>query len=147
MRISLSLFLCILFAGCFGGPQSDKSVFTEGSDNEVRAKAVDKKTISLANEYKNLRKQPSHWKGGQWNDAVDSFGGRMHVVLKELGKRLGDTGYSKSQLIDLIGEPDGVRQEENKEFLIYFWRGWHDYLYFICKEGNIQKANWYFAYE
>ncbi|MFC1743666.1 hypothetical protein ACFL35_06700 [Candidatus Riflebacteria bacterium] len=147
MRISMSLFLFILLISCSRATQSTKNSFNADLDRVVGQKTVDKETISLANEYKNLRKQPSHWKGGKWNDDIDKFGERMNIVLREPGKRLGNTGSTKSQLIELMGEPDAGRQEDDRELLIYFWRGWHDYLYFICKEGNIQKAKWYFAYE
>jgi hypothetical protein len=31
--------------------------------------------------------------------------------------------------------------------LIYFWRGWHDFLFFISEEGVIVDHGWWFAYE
>jgi hypothetical protein len=108
---------------------------------------ADPETIALAREYRDLRQQSSHWKGGTWNDDVDQFGGRMHVVLQELAKRVSEAGQTRAQVLDLMGEPDAVRKQADEELLIYFWRGWHDYLFFVCRNELIRKADWYHAYE
>ena len=38
-------------------------------------------------------------------------------------------------------------QPRARKYLIYFWRGWHDFLFFISEEGAIVDHGWWFAYE
>ncbi|HEV2839934.1 MAG TPA: hypothetical protein VGW39_01290 [Chthoniobacterales bacterium] len=35
----------------------------------------------------------------------------------------------------------------DRKYLIYFWRGWHDFLFFITEKGVIVDHGWWFAYE
>lgn len=45
---------------------------------------------------------------------------------------------------------ESVRENElrrDREYLIYFWRGWHDFLFFITEKGVIVDHGWWFAYE
>lgn len=38
-------------------------------------------------------------------------------------------------------------EQSDREYLIYFWRGWHDFLFFISEDGAIVDYGWWFAYE
>jgi hypothetical protein len=40
-----------------------------------------------------------------------------------------------------------VERKSNREYLIYFWRGWHDFLFFISAGDAIVDHGWWFAYE
>jgi len=40
-----------------------------------------------------------------------------------------------------------VKQYHNHEYLIYSWRGGHDFLFFISEDGRIADHGWWFAYE
>jgi hypothetical protein len=40
-----------------------------------------------------------------------------------------------------------VEGKSDREYLIYFWRGWHDFLFFISEDGLIVDYGWWFAYE
>lgn len=35
----------------------------------------------------------------------------------------------------------------DRKYLIYFWRGWHDFLFFITEKGVVVDHGWWFAYE
>jgi hypothetical protein len=111
---------------------------------------------SLAQAYRSLREQHQKQKSGEFNKDLDAWNGRMHLVMEELGERLGTPGHTKNDIVSIMGKPDTVivaRGQEGKTptigeiHLVYFWRGWHDYLFFICQKDTIMKADWYFAGE
>jgi len=64
-----------------------------------------------------------------------------HRVLEHLATKL--EGRSRRKVIRLMGPPDITE----KARLIYFWRGYHDYVYFIIARGVVVKSGWYHAYE
>jgi hypothetical protein len=98
--------------------------------------------------------------------------GKKHALMIELGERLGAGVYSRAQAIDLLGEPDEIAREGEAlygrirdrgefegpaaggadrlhphEFLVYHWRGEHDFLYLIAREEAILGAGWWYAGE
>ena len=123
---------------------------------EAWAKTKQTSIDSLAKVYRSLREQHQKQKSGEFNKDLDAWDGRMHHVMEELGKRLGTPGYTKNDIVSFMGKPDTVmvvRGLEDKTppteviHLVYFWRGWHDYLFFACQKDTIMKAGWYFAGE
>jgi hypothetical protein len=111
---------------------------------------------SLAREYQSLRKRHKTQDKGKFDKNLDAWDGRLRVVMEELGKRLGTAGHSRSEIVRIIGKPDtvlavrdgdGTKSDIQDIRLIYFWRGWHDYLFFVCQKDSIKKAEWYFAGE
>ena len=108
---------------------------------------LNEKTLGLIKEYRELRKGKGHFSGGAWNPDLDSAAGRLVVVMTELGETIGTPGYRCDEILDLLGAPDAKQERDGKECLVYFWRGWHDYLYFICENGTVQGHKWYHAYE
>ncbi|MBS2037526.1 hypothetical protein JST97_21230 [bacterium] len=96
----------------------------------------------LGREYQELRKQTGHFSGGgEWNEAVDQWKGRKHEVMARLGKLL-ENGERQS-LLATMGEPDA--REGN--LWIYYWRGRHDYLYFVLQGPRIVRSGWWMAGE
>ena len=113
-------------------------------------------TDSLAREFKAFREQLKKQKTGEFNKDLDAWDGRLRVVMEELGKRLGTPGHTRDDIVSIMGKPDTVmvmRDQERKTppiketCLVYFWRGWHDYLFFVCQKDTIKEAGWYFAGE
>ena len=116
---------------------------------------------SLAAEFRAIRVQQGHFSGGEWNDAVDRFGGRKHEVMIELGRALADGKRTRAEVIALLGEPDAVlrptdamfrqsydgRDPQVRELLVYHWRGWHDFLYFASDGTRVHGADWWFAWD
>jgi hypothetical protein len=118
----------------------------------------------LAVEYRNLRTIPGHFGGGIWNEDVDKWNGRKQQVMNQLGDCLGTGRYSKSDIIQLMGKSDRTstpgdnfftliehtRQNKPKgdyEYLIYYWRGGHDFLYFTYQGETIIDSGWWMAWE
>jgi hypothetical protein len=123
---------------------------------EVWAKSKLSGIDSLAREYQSFREQHKKQKSGEFNKGLDAWDGRMHFVMEELGERLGTPGHTRSDIVRIMGKPDtvqGILSQEKKNppiketRLVYFWRGWHDYLFFVCQKDTIIKADWYFSGE
>ena len=120
----------------------------------------------LSKKYQEMREKRKQ-SGTKWNKEFDNWNSQLHHILTELGLRLGNSSYSKADIKELLGAPDLIKtnedndftqrlylssdsnfiKEKNVEYLVYYWRGSHDFLYFICKDGVVQKSSWYFAYE
>jgi hypothetical protein len=121
---------------------------------------------TIAAEFREIRKIKGHFGGGQWNDNVDRWGGRKHKLMIELGERLSREKYSKNDMIKLMDPPDQIARtgddlyrwitsqpgnntvtEPTPEYLVYYWRGKHDFLYFTCMNGAIINSGWWHAWE
>lgn len=127
--------------------------------NELPLEELSKKCKALREKQKQSKKN--------WDKEFNDWGSQLHLVLTELGLRLGNPSYSTSDIKRLLGDPDLIKTNKDKrfilsisrstdpniikdkdvEYLVYYWRGSHDYLYFICKDGTVQKSKWYFAYD
>ncbi len=120
----------------------------------------------IADEFKKIREIKGHFDGGAWNDEVDKWMGRKHRLMIELGLRLTGDNYEKSDIIKLLDQPDRtvgkddhlfeqiVNQKQcylstaaSYEFLVYYWRGRHDFLFFTCQDGVIINSGWWYAGE
>jgi hypothetical protein len=127
----------------------------------VGACATADATSALAGKFRELRAQRGHFSGGAWNDAVDRFEGRKHVVMQALASELGNGSRTKADVIALLGAPDAVAERGDElfrnsydgadarvsELLIYEWRGRHDYLYFTSDGRQVLGHGWWMAYE
>lgn len=124
---------------------------------------------ALAAEYKALRERKRGIPQGTFDAVTSASGGRLVEVMHELGKRLGKPGTKAERVLELMGPPDasktGLRMrpylpnnyhEETKllreladrrgaRFLIYFWRGWHDILYFCVVGKTVRAHGWWAA--
>jgi hypothetical protein len=87
----------------------------------------------LATEYKRL-------KAARCQKCLN-FASDFNLVMESLGKKL--DGSSTSFVKKTMDRPDKKREGK----WIYYWRGEHDYLYFIVKDKHAVKAAWYYAYE
>jgi hypothetical protein len=152
-----AILILILLTGCAGpagAPGAPSPMATVDAIKEI------------ADEFKRLRAIEGHFDGGAWNDEVDRWMGRKHHLMIELGDRFGRGAYSRTQAIDLLGAPDAIAQERDAlyhqirdrgefegptsdgiKFLIYHWRGEHDFLYLIAQGERILGAGWWYAGE
>lgn len=120
----------------------------------------------LAAEFTEIRKIKGHFDGGKWNAEVDRRQGRKHRLMIELEIRLAKGKYQKSDIIRLLQPPDQIarcgdvlfkwitEQPGNNtitsapvEYLLYYWRGTHDFLYFTCIDDAIVHSGWWYAWE
>jgi hypothetical protein len=91
----------------------------------------------------------------------------LNRVLSALGVELGRPPNTRTTIVEYLGEPDAIlgnrkmtkflgiyertqrksAHKSERKYLIYFWRGWHDFLFFISEGGVIVDHGWWFAYE
>jgi hypothetical protein len=152
----LILSFLIVLSPVVAGPQDMR-------DKQPVRSQISTRVDSLLIEYKKLRKLSKAKKAGEHIPAVDDYNGSFHTVMLTLGDEIGKRQLTKKQLIVLMDEPDTIIRAKNsvevneevlpldtisrEDHLIYKWRGFHDYLYFICKSDSITGHEWYHAFE
>lgn len=114
-----------------------------GSTAEL-AKRFQKYRIAVQDPSSPLRPSFRDWRGP------------MHAVMSTLAERLGP-GHSSKEVVALMGAPDQILRAgsnphghdvaPNEVHLLYWWRGGHDYLYFIARKGIIVSTHWWHAGE
>lgn len=161
-HLILSLAATLLFA--------DVS-FAEGKDPAQRCGRLNEKVSALISQYKELRERRRLLPAGRREEDLSSDGGKLSKVLSGLGAQLGHPPYTKRTIIECMGAPDAIKnhrqmapllgiynrelakqgrkiaENSERQYLIYFWRGWHDFLFFISEGGLIVDHGWWFAYE
>lgn len=132
---------------------------------------LNKKAASLAAQYRELREKRRRMPQGTFNPDLSRYNGQLHRVLLAIGTELGHPPFTKETIVKCLGEPDAIRrgkpmrkflgiyenrlkkagrtleERSEREYLIYFWRGWHDFIFFISEGGLIVDHGWWFAYE
>ena len=120
----------------------------------------------VAADFRRMRTIRGHFAGGAWNGGADRWMGTKHRLMRELGTRLGRSEFSKPDVIQLLNPPDHIARKGDRlylqiitltgydalpdapyEFLIYYWRGHHDFLFFICLGGKIFGSDWWYEGE
>lgn len=90
------------------------------------------------------------------NPDCDNFNSDLHNIMSVLGDSLGKSGFSKNEVLNIIGIPDSsdksdvsnfVKLKDDEDILVYCWRGFHDFLYFVFYDGKVKRSGWWFAYE
>lgn len=136
-----------------------------------RCRGLDKTVSALVSQYRELRERHRQLSQGTFDHDLQADGGRFHKVLYSLGERLGRPPYTKRTIVGCLGEPDAVKngrqmghfldiyhrelekagrkvlEKPGRVYLIYYWRGGHDFLFFISEGGRIVDHGWWFAYE
>lgn len=140
-------------------------------DSDNKCEGLDKKVAALVSEYKELRERRRRLPQGTFDKDVSGYGGGLFKVMASLGVEFGRPPYTKKTVVACLGKPDAIRShkqmrrfldiynrelrkagreiKENaeREYLVYFWRGWHDFLFFITEDGVVVDHGWWFAYE
>jgi hypothetical protein len=161
-RLVLSLTAILFFAG---------GSWAQSGDTVDVCKDLNKKAAALASRYKELRDKRRRVPQGTFDRDLDHFNGQLHEVLTSLGVELGHPPFTKETLVKCLGAPDAIKsggqmnmflgvyqrelkkagrtlsEKSDREYLIYFWRGWHDFIFFISEGGVIVDHGWWFAYE
>jgi len=161
-RKLLMFIVLLLLAGCAVDDSAPGNP-TETVEYDDLATAPIK---DVAAEFRNLRKTKGHFEGGTWDDDVDKWMGRKHQLMIQLGSHLGAGEHSEAEVIQLLGPPDLIARDGDEafnlvnslsdfekpvtdpyEFLIYYWRGTHDFLYFTSQGETIINSGWWYAGE
>ncbi|CAO3570014.1 unnamed protein product [Mortierella alpina] len=119
---------------------------------------------SLGEDFKELRQVKGFWNKKDYNEDVDAPKGKKHLVMKDLHDALSKPGTEASLVQETMGPSDTIpdailRQLKASEpktatpthytYLMYQWRGNHDFLWFrIDLDTNlVVNSKWYLAYE
>jgi hypothetical protein len=127
----LFIFLTETYWGQMNTNKNSQEVCCKGRYPNLQLTIISPQELGI--EYERLKK----------SGCVDCghYGSDFQKVLEALGTRM--TGATKEQLIKVMGKPDAAENDK----LIYFWRGRHDYLFFVCLNGVVSKSGWYYALE
>jgi hypothetical protein len=141
------------------------------NESDSQCRGLDKKVVALINQYKELRERRRHLPDGAYDKDLRDHGAKLHRVLHSLGTELGHPPYTKKMIVGCLGEPDAIRNDiqmarylgiyerertqarreprakRDREYLVYHWRGGHDFMFFINEGGLIVDHGWWFAYE
>ncbi|KAI1312299.1 hypothetical protein EDD11_002989 [Mortierella claussenii] len=140
------------------------SVFFLGLLSLTSAAPVVSDVVALGQTFQELRKVKGHFDGGEYNAAVDGFNGEKHQVMQKLAEAFSKPSVLSVDIVSTMGPSDEIPAEilaqlkrsapqvsppTNFSYLLYKWRGYHDYLWFRInlKSNKVQKSEWYFAYE
>lgn len=164
----LVFFLVCLLPACLpaAATTEDAAANPTPTAQPVNTTPVDPELRQLVDTYPALRPVLGQFSGGSWNDEVDRWQGTKHSAMLALGARLSSGDFSCVQLTDLLQEPDHIveggdplheliqtlpayatPEEEDAQFLVYEWRGTHDFLFFVCENGRITTSGWWYAGE
>jgi hypothetical protein len=170
MKYPNKLLLALLLFPSFSFAQTQAPFEQRRAANE-KCKASDPQLAALIEEYRGLRERRRRLPAGKFDNDLSGHGGRLHEVLSALGPALGHPPETKQNLQACLGEPDAIRSgqrmnnfleiylrerrkagkeplaKRKREYLIYFWRGWHDFIFFVNEGGHIVDYGWWFAYE
>lgn len=160
---TVSLSAVLFFAGVS---------LAQANDFKNKCEGLSQKAARLVSQYKVLRdRRLTATAPGIFDKDLQGHGGKLHRVLSALGVELGHPPHTKKNVVNCLGKPDAVRNnarmrkfleiynrelrktgrktedKSDREYLIYFWRGWHDFLFFISRRGMIVDHGWWFAYE
>ena len=153
-----AILVLLALAGCAGRAAAPgDSPPTEGCPVSIESK-------ELAAQFRDLRTIKGHFQDGDWNADVDTWMGRKHQLMIQLGTRLGAGACRRAQVVQLLGPPDLTAGEGDAPFdsvsrlaefekpatglyelLIYHWRGTHDFLYFTAQGETILNSGWWHA--
>lgn len=159
--VLFALLLILVPQGGASGPEPQNPEPTPGGKRPMKQEVE-----VLTGEFRRLRAIRGHFQGGAWNRDVDSWNGRKHQVMAALGTHFSKKGNAAAQVVQSMGEPDQqvcrgepgyadlLQKLLSKKdhtpaacYLVYYWRGPRDFLYFIVKDGVIIRSGWWYAGE
>jgi hypothetical protein len=127
---------------------------------------IDTEIMETAVSFHKLRAQRGQFDDGTWSDEIDEWMGTKHSMMIELGNYLGTGSFTRKAVEQLLGEPDQIVKEgdplyttiesiptrfphknDTTEYLIYNWRGTHDFLFFIVQDDKVIGSDWWYAGE
>ena len=125
---------------------------------------------SLGKKYLELKNIKGKYTGGEYNEIVDSETGEKYKIMDELLKELGKAGTTIDKICTLMGPPDTLTpilpdenyrpplplmpgivlppgsppQPKQDIYMIYSWRGMHDYIWFKLNddESSVVESGW-----
>lgn len=135
--------------------------------------AADADLAQTFREFRALRAVRGHFEGGAWNNDVDRWQGRKHVLMQRLAEQLLRQQASAAQVRQAMGEPDALltpgqaahaRATQQAQWQgaalaapssgsgaavlwLYRWRGTHDQLALALAHDRVAAAGWMHQWE
>jgi hypothetical protein len=142
-RYSLIL-LILLFASCH---QQKEVVQNDCCKSQLKKKFENYSSKKLGKEYQRMKNTT--------DKCCEKFGSDLQKLMQALSEKVGKTGSDSCCVTHIMGIPDatevpkqyGVFNTGNEKIMIYWWRSWHDFLYFITEDGMVKQVKWFNAYE
>lgn len=125
-----------------------------------------------AREFRALRAVRGHFDGGAWNDAVDRWQGRKHVLMQQLAQALLRERATSAQIRERLGAPDAVVDARNatqaalverirgaatappawpttppEAIWLYRWRGTRDQMALALWGDRVLATAWLYEWE
>lgn len=100
--------------------------------------------IELTSDFKRLSTQGTL--------CCDELNSDLFQIMDFFAKTFGEEGVELSEVLKYMGMPDGTDKElydvgieldAGEEALMYCWRSYHDFLYFVYEDNKIKYAKWY----
>ena len=86
-----------------------------------------------------------------------AWNGPLHKLMIDVADRIAKQQCRLSTIRKLMGPPDLIAESGGRHVMVdvpsgethwvYWWRGGHDYLYFVLRAGRVAEARWWFAGE
>ena len=149
--------LVIISLLAFAALDSGSSLLRAEAQAQKHARPLTLEEMSA--QYIAMRHQAGHFDGAPWNNDVDLWSGKKHILMKALSNRLASITADRQQVIRVMGMPDQVvtrstagfeelpEQSRDGEVLVYYWRNLHDYLYFSCSHADTCIPDWWYSLE
>jgi hypothetical protein len=101
----------------------------------------------LGKEYRRMKKNK--------DKCCEKFGSDLQKLMQALSEKLDVTGNDTCSVIKIMGVPDadnvpgqyGAFTKDGEKIMVYWWRGWHDFLYVVSEAGRIKYIKWFYALE
>jgi len=100
----------------------------------------------LGKEYQAMKKKKEK--------CCDDSGSDLKKIMNILTNKL-SLEQDTNRIIRIMGIPDarevpkqfGSFTKGDEKLLIYWWRSWHDFFYFVTENGKVKKSKWFYAFE
>jgi hypothetical protein len=100
----------------------------------------------LGKEYQAMKKK----KEKCCDDSGSDFKKLMNVLAIKLNSE-----QDTNKIIHIMGVPDahevpkqfGSFTKGDEKLMIYWWRSWHDFFYFVTENGKVKNSKWFYAFE
>jgi len=78
----------------------------------------------------------------------------LQLMMEELGTRLAASRVRRKEILKFMGTPDHesdaldmIKLNTGEHIMVYHWRGWHDWMYFVIRKNRVVRMKWWYAYE
>jgi hypothetical protein len=145
MRFIIFFFIITIAFSCNSSKQANSAVCCKSrlTKKDLTVYSFHK----LGKEYQRLKEKKMK--------CCDNFGSDFHKIMQALSEKFDSTSADTSYIIKIMGTPDarevpkqyGNFNKPEEKIFVYWWRSWHDFLYFISENGKVKYAKFFYAYE